>query len=102
MVRKTSVRAGNRQRRSSPPIQGSSASKNSKKSAAATKKSQPKKEAQIQQDEPTPARSPTDAALTHEQQLTLNIFRNTFHPVLTSPDFTSTLQTIKQALFDRD
>ncbi|KAM7185408.1 hypothetical protein V8F20_011827 [Naviculisporaceae sp. PSN 640] len=36
------------------------------------------------------------------QQLTLNIFRDTFANVLSSDTFSARLQTIKQALFERD
>ncbi|KAK4142153.1 uncharacterized protein C8A04DRAFT_13509 [Dichotomopilus funicola] len=37
----------------------------------------------------------------HRQHV-LDIFRHAFAETLTSPDFTSTLQSVKQALFDRD
>ncbi|KAK1754479.1 hypothetical protein QBC47DRAFT_218597 [Echria macrotheca] len=43
-----------------------------------------------------------DEATKKQQQLILDIFRNTFSDVLTSSDFTSTLQSVKAALFDRD
>lgn len=36
------------------------------------------------------------------QQRVLDIFRHAFAETLSSPDFTSTLQSVKQALFDRD
>ncbi|KAK3326492.1 hypothetical protein B0H66DRAFT_162363 [Apodospora peruviana] len=38
----------------------------------------------------------------HHQQLTLNIFRDTFASVLAADSFSTTLQTIKQALFERN
>ncbi|KAK1827886.1 hypothetical protein QBC39DRAFT_418924 [Podospora conica] len=47
------------------------------------------------------APSSSSATLQH-QQLILDIYKTTFHSVLFSPTFTTTLQSVKQALFDRD
>ncbi|KAL2016623.1 hypothetical protein VTK56DRAFT_3241 [Thermocarpiscus australiensis] len=38
----------------------------------------------------------------NRQQRVLEVFRRTFSEVLSSPSFTATLQSVKQALFDRD
>lgn len=37
-----------------------------------------------------------------EQQLILDVFRHAFQEVFSSPSFSATLQSVKQALFDRD
>ncbi|KAK3308940.1 uncharacterized protein B0T15DRAFT_491485 [Chaetomium strumarium] len=37
-----------------------------------------------------------------QQQRVLNVFRHAFSEVLSLPEFTATLQSVKQALFDRD
>ncbi|KAK4242524.1 hypothetical protein C8A03DRAFT_11295 [Achaetomium macrosporum] len=37
-----------------------------------------------------------------QQQRVLDVFRHAFSEVFSSPDFTATLQSVKQALFDRD
>ena len=50
----------------------------------------------------TPAPGADEAAVRKQQQLVLNIFRDTFGAVLSAPDFAATLQAVKQALFDRD
>ena len=108
MPKKNGPRAGNRQRRSSLPIPGSSEAKVSKTKASSSsngsgnsKKSAPKIAAP--QDEPrAPSPSVSDEATTARQQLALNVFKSTFGAVLSSPSFSSTLQSVKQALFDRD
>ncbi|KAK0752405.1 hypothetical protein B0T18DRAFT_444670 [Schizothecium vesticola] len=50
----------------------------------------------------SPSHSASSSATRHHQQLILDIYKTTFHSVLFSPTFTTTLQSVKQALFDRD
>ncbi|KAK4444456.1 hypothetical protein QBC34DRAFT_184603 [Podospora aff. communis PSN243] len=103
MVKKTGARAGNRQRRSSLPIPGTTDFQNTKKqtSKPSTKKNVPAKKDAVQQVD-APAPSPEEEATTHHQQLTLNTYKHTFSDVLSSAIFKATLQSVKQALFDRD
>lgn len=56
--------------------------------------------------QPSKKESPSQIALSsatrHHQQLILDIYKTAFHSVLSSPTFPTTLQSVKQALFDRD
>lgn len=51
---------------------------------------------------PQPAATPTILQDARDQQRVLNLFADAFGPVLTSDSFNTTLQEIKQALFNRD
>lgn len=50
----------------------------------------------------SPSQIASSSATRHHQQLILDIYKTTFHSVLSSPTFPTTLQSVKQALFDRD
>jgi len=106
MVRKTGARAGNRQRRSSLPIPGTTDHKNTTKNAnkahLVAKKALAKKNSAPQAQDESVAQTPAEEAITRQQQLALNVFKDTFSKVLSSPTFKGTLQSVKQALFDRD
>ncbi|PTB64182.1 hypothetical protein BBK36DRAFT_1124313 [Trichoderma citrinoviride] len=51
---------------------------------------------------PAPPPPPIDPKLLVHQQRILTLFSDAFHPVLSSDDFAARLQSIKQALFNRD
>ncbi|KAI2776880.1 hypothetical protein F4815DRAFT_328322 [Daldinia loculata] len=80
------------------PPKGTTAKK-SKPSKPTPRASKSTPEAATPED-PTPTPVPT--AETKSQQTLLDVFSDTFNPVLSAPDFSAVLQKVKQALFNRD
>ncbi|KAL7927481.1 hypothetical protein ACQKWADRAFT_4716 [Trichoderma austrokoningii] len=67
------------------------------------KKQQPKKTASKKPPPPAaPAAAPIDPEALKSQQRILTLFSDAFSPILSSDTLTSTLQSIKQSLFNRD
>lgn len=73
----------------------SSSGKSKNANAPSKKKFQPSKKE-------SPTQSALSSATRHHHQLILDIYKTAFHSVLSSPTFPTTLQSVKQALFDRD
>ncbi|KKP03226.1 hypothetical protein THAR02_04655 [Trichoderma harzianum] len=65
----------------------------------APKKNPSKKDKQTSSADPIP---PVDPQILIHQQRILKLFSDAFNPVLSSEDFTARLQSIKQALFNRE
>ncbi|KAL7909688.1 hypothetical protein GGI35DRAFT_393829 [Trichoderma velutinum] len=65
----------------------------------APKKNPSKKDRQASTADPIP---PVDPQVLNHQQRILKLFSDAFDPVLSSDDFTARLQSIKQALFNRE
>ncbi|KAK4104030.1 hypothetical protein N658DRAFT_419696 [Parathielavia hyrcaniae] len=76
-----------------------------KKSSSNSKKLPKKHQTHLPSKDAQPEQNQRQTAIDHDrkhQQRVLDVFRHAFGDVLSSPSLTATLQSVKQALYDRD
>jgi 25S rRNA (uracil2843-N3)-methyltransferase len=81
--------------------QAKAAAKAAARSSNTNSKKQEPKKTQDEQDQEDQKQKISEHDRKHQQRI-LDVFRHTFDHVLSSPSLTTTLQSVKQALFDRD